>query len=188
MRTAGFVLVGGRSSRMGENKARLKRGSQFLVELAAQSVRHAAGSVTLIGNPQDFADLPFETLPDAQPGLGPLAGLETALASMRGELNLVTGCDMPDLKTADLAHLLAAAAKNNALCTLARDANNRRHPLCAVYRTAALPVVRNALQARRLRLFTLVEELKAEEVEIDSVLHNLNTPEQWAAWKAAHPA
>lgn len=182
---AGFVLTGGRSSRMGENKARLKLGPHFLVELVAHTVRETIGNVTLVGNPLAFADLPFECLPDAQPGFGPLSGLETALASHRAELNLLTGCDMPDLKTTDLTQLLTAATQNNALCTLARDANGRRHPLCAVYRTEALPYVQNALAARRLRLFSLVEELEAEDVQIDSVLHNLNTPEQWTAWKKA---
>ena len=184
-RTAGFVLVGGRSSRMGENKARLKVGSQFLVELVAAVVKQAAGTVTLIGNPQAFTDLPFDCLADAQPGLGPLAGLETALASARAELNLIAGCDMPDLKPADLTRLLETAAQNKALCTLARDTSGRRHPLCAVYRTEALPYIRTALAGGRLRLLELVEELKAAEVPIDSALRNLNTPEQWAAWKKA---
>ena len=184
--TAGFVLVGGRSSRMGENKARLKIGSQSLVELVAAAVRQATGNVTLIGNPQAFNYLPFDCLADAQPDLGPLAGIETALASTRAaELNLITGCDMPDLKPADLSHLLTIAAQNHALCTLVRDATGRRHPLCAVYRPEALPFVRTALAARRLRLLELVEELKAEEVPIKSVLHNLNTPDQWTAWKKA---
>jgi molybdopterin-guanine dinucleotide biosynthesis protein A len=182
---AGFVLTGGRSSRMGENKARLQIGKHFLVELIANTVREATGNITLIGNPQAFADLPFECLPDAQPALGPLAGIETALASYRSELNLITGCDMPDLKSTDLAHLITAAAESKSLCTLTRDANGRRHPLCAVYRTEALPFIQKALSDNRLRLLSLVEELKAEEVQIDSVLQNLNTPEQWAAWKKA---
>ena len=187
MRVAGFVLVGGRSSRMGEDKARLRVDSRFLVEVVTDAVKKAAGSVTLIGNPDSFADLPFECLPDARPGLGPLAGLEVALASGRGELNLVAGCDMPDIKSPDLVSLLAAASETNALCTLARDTDGRRHPLCGVYRSAALPFVRAALDAGRLRLQDLVEELKAVDVRIDAVLSNLNTPEQWAAWQAAQP-
>jgi molybdenum cofactor guanylyltransferase len=186
-RVAGFVLVGGRSSRMGKDKARLKVGSHLLLEVVAQQVAKAAGNVTLIGNAEAFADLPFACLSDTRPGLGPIAGLETALASARGALNLVTSCDMPDLNATDLARLLAAASQTQALCTLARDADGRCHPLCAVYRHDALPFVRDALDAGRLRLFDLVEELKAEEVRIDSVLHNLNTPEEWAAWQAAQP-
>jgi molybdopterin-guanine dinucleotide biosynthesis protein A len=186
-RAAGFVLVGGRSSRMGEDKARLKIGSRFLVEVVAGEVLRAAGSVTLIGNPEAFADLPFACLRDERPGLGPLAGLETALAIQRAEFNLVAGCDMPNLRCEDLAQLLMMAEETRALCTLARDGDGRRHPLCAVYRSGALSFVSAALDGGRLRLQELVEELEAVEVRIDSVLHNLNTPEEWAAWKAAPP-
>jgi molybdopterin-guanine dinucleotide biosynthesis protein A len=49
-------------------------------------------------------------------------------------------------------------------------------------------LVRAALDAGRLRLLELVEELEAVEVRIDSVLSNLNTPEEWAAWQAKQPA
>ena len=186
-RAAGFVLVGGRSSRMGENKARLKIGSRFLVEVVAEQVLRAAGGVTLVGNPETFADLPFACLRDERPGLGPLAGLETLLETQRAEFNLVVGCDMPDLKCDDLARLLMMAEQTKALCTLVRDGLDRRHPLCAVYRTGALPFVKAALDEGHLRLQELVKELKAVELRIDSVLHNLNTPEEWAAWKAALP-
>jgi molybdopterin-guanine dinucleotide biosynthesis protein A len=184
-RAAGFVVAGGRSSRLGQDKARLKIHSQFLIEIVAREVEEAAGNVTLIGNPQSFADLPFACLPDLQTGLGPLAGLEAALASERAEFNLVVGCDMPDIKFPDLRRLLTVAVESKALCTVARDASERKHPLCAVYRNAALPFVRAALDAGRLRLWELVEELKAAEVRFDTVFTNLNTPEDWAAWQAA---
>jgi molybdopterin-guanine dinucleotide biosynthesis protein A len=185
--TAGFVLVGGRSSRMRTNKARLTFHARALVEIVAQQVAQAAGSVTLVGDPDAFTDLAFQRLADRQPGFGPLSGLETALNYSCAEINLVTSCDIPDVKLIDLTRLLQAASENKALCTIIRDAHGHRHPLCAVYRRQALPLVRQALESRRLRLLDLVEELKAEELRINSVLHNLNTPEQWAAWQAAQP-
>ena len=185
MRGAGFVLAGGRSSRMGQNKARLKVGSRYLVEVVAHTVAAVTGSVTLIGDPSSFADLTLECLPDLRPGLGPLGGLEAALASNRGELNLVLGCDMPDIQPTDLKRLLDVAAETSALCTVAVDSAGHRHPRCAVYHRNALPLVRAALDTRRLRLLHLVEELKAVEVHIHSLLSNLNTPEQWTAWKKA---
>ena len=187
MRVAGFVLVGGRSSRMGQDKARLKVGSRYLVEVVAQAVAAVTASPTLIGDPAAFSDLPLECLPDLRPGLGPLGGLEAALASNRGELNLVLGCDMPDIQPNDLKRLLTVAAETGALCAVAVDAESRRHPLCAVYHRNALPFVRAALDTRRLRLLDLVEELKAVEVHIHSALSNLNTPEQWVAWQATQP-
>jgi len=185
MCVAGFVLVGGHSSRMGQNKARLRVGSRLMVELVASEVAKVTGRVTLVGRPEAFRDLPFECLADLRPGLGPLAGLETLLASGRAEFNVVASCDMPGIMSAELARLLARCRQTRGSCALAIDAHGRRHPLCAVYRDNCLPFVRSALDAGRLRLLDLVEELKAVEVPIDSVLSNLNTPEEWAAWQAA---
>jgi molybdopterin-guanine dinucleotide biosynthesis protein A len=188
MRVAGFVLVGGRSSRMGRDKARLRVDARFLVEVVASSVAKVAGCVTLVGNPQDFSDLPYECLADLRQGLGPLAGLETVLGSNRADFNVVAGCDMPGIQSADLARLLEVCRQTQSFCTLARDGGGRKHPLCAVYRDNCLPFVRAALDARRLRLLDLVKELEAVEVAIDSVLSNLNTPEEWATWQAARLA
>ena len=83
MQAAGFVLVGGQSSRMGRDKARLRIGSGLLVEDVAGKLASCTASVTLVGPPERYADLPFECLPDLRPGLGPLAGIEAALVQLR---------------------------------------------------------------------------------------------------------
>jgi molybdopterin-guanine dinucleotide biosynthesis protein A len=185
MLTAGFVLVGGQSTRMGRDKARLPLDSRLLVELIAGTVAEVAGSVTLVGNPAAFADLPFACLADLRPGCGPVAGLETALTGTQAEFNVVVACDMPGIRAADLTRLLAVCEESRTLCALVKDAKGRRHPLCAVYRRACLPTVRAALDTGRRRVLDLVEELRAVEVSIDSILSNVNTPEEWAAWQAA---
>jgi molybdopterin-guanine dinucleotide biosynthesis protein A len=182
MRAAAFVVVGGQSSRMGQDKARLRTGSHLLVEEIAARIASVVPHVALVGPPERYADLPFECLPDLRPSLGPLSGLETALAADRAELNLVAGCDMPNLDPRDLARLLEIAEQTNAPCVAARDAAGRLHPLCAVYRSACLPVIQRALDEGRLRLLDLLKELNAVELPVDSVIHNLNTPQQAAAW------
>jgi molybdopterin-guanine dinucleotide biosynthesis protein A len=114
--------------------------------------------------------------------------LETALSNHRAEFNIVTSCDMPGIQAGDLKRLLAVCRETQSLCAVARDADGRTHPLCALYHGDCLPFITAALDAGRLRLLDLLKELKAVEVPIDSVLHNLNTPEAWAAWQAAQPA
>src|SRR5260370_42365165 len=54
---AGYILVGGKSSRMGQDKAFLPFGNTTLVQHVAETVRAAAGSVTLIGDPANYSDL-----------------------------------------------------------------------------------------------------------------------------------
>src|SRR5438270_145203 len=74
MHVAGYVLVGGRSSRMGHDKARLRLPAHhlLLVESVAAKVQKVAGNVTLIGNSAAYRDLALECLPDLPRGIGVL--------------------------------------------------------------------------------------------------------------------
>ncbi|HEY7303133.1 MAG TPA: molybdenum cofactor guanylyltransferase [Bryobacteraceae bacterium] len=182
MRAAGYVLVGGQSSRMGRDKARLPLGSHLLVEDVAGKVAKVAGNVALIGDPALYADLPFECIRDLHPGLGPLAGIETALAAAKADLNLIVACDMPGLASEWLDQLLVAAGRSTNLCVAVKDVTGVLHPLCAVYRRECLPVVRKAVAAHRLKLLDLLSALDAEIVRIAAPLHNVNTPEEWRVW------
>jgi molybdenum cofactor guanylyltransferase len=185
MRAAGFVLVGGRSLRMGQDKALLQRSSGLLVEEVAEQVRAAAGSVALIGDPQRYRHLSYECLPDRHPGLGPLAGIEAALLSRRGDRNLVVACDMPGLQSAWLRRLLAESSETDSLCTVLVDGDGVIHPLCAVYRSDCFPAIQSAIRERRLKLQDVVDELAPRMVAISQPVSNVNTPEEWAAWQEA---
>ncbi len=183
MRAAGFVLVGGQSSRMGRDKARLTLHSHLLVEDVAAKVAKVAGNVVLVGDPVKYSDLPFGCIADLHPGLGPLSGVEAALASTKAELNLITACDMPGLASEWLEMLLSAAEWSRALCVAAEDVNGVVHPLCAIYRRACLSMVQSALAARRLKLLDLLSEWDAATVKMPAPLHNVNTPEDWNIWR-----
>jgi molybdenum cofactor guanylyltransferase len=182
---AGFVLVGGRSSRMGRDKARLPWNSRLLVQEVANAVSTIAGNVALVGEPQRYRDLGIECLPDLRRGLGPLAGIEAALASGRGILNMIVACDMPGLEAHWLSRLLQTARETTADCVVARDIGGALHPLCAVYHQNGLPQIRQALEAGELRLLDLIEKLATATVEIDKTISNINTPEEWSSWERA---
>lgn len=164
---------------MGQDKARLVWDSHFLIEDVAAKVSNVAGNVALIGQPERYSDLNLECLPDLHPGLGPLAGIEAALESGRGELNLILACDMPDVEPAWLEGLLSTAERIGALCVVTRENSGTIHPLCAVYRTACLDAVRARVEARRLKLTEFVRDLNPYFLEIQEPIGNINTPDDW---------
>lgn len=183
MRAAGFVLVGGHSSRMGRDKALMPLNARTLVEDVAERVRKVAGNVALVGRPDRYRDLEYECLPDIRSGIGPLGGIDAALAARRADLNLILACDMPGVETRWLRELLHCAKETDALCVILRDAEERVHPLCAVYRSACLPRLKRALDERRLRVRDFVDELGAEFLKVRAVVENVNTPEEWERWQ-----
>lgn len=183
--TAGFVLTGGRSSRMGRDKALLPIEGSLLIERTAEVVRAAAGSVTLIGAPGRYAHLGLPVLPDlVHDGgpAGPICGLHTALKTTRSDWNLVVACDMPGLTAPFLNDLLAAAKQLGCAC-LAPQTDSGLHPLCAVYHRRAGDAVEFAIHHKRFKMHDLLKSLGAVSWPItdSSLLENVNTPLEWGA-------
>jgi molybdenum cofactor guanylyltransferase len=182
MRHAGFVLVGGRSSRMGRDKALLEWHGTPLAEHVAQAVFHAAGSVVLIGDPSRYGGLGYEVRADERPGLGPAGGVATALRLGRAEWNLMVACDMPKISQEALRLLLERTETSQANCIVPVGSNCDPEPLCAVYHSRCLPLLDRAIREKRLRMKDLVMELGADLVTgLDpDGLANFNTPEDCA--------
>src|ERR1700722_18265791 len=108
MTRSGFVLAGGASRRMGQDKALLPLGSRTMVERIADEVRSAAGNVTIIGPIERYAHLGFPVVPDKVENCGPIGGLYTALSITKADWNLVVACDMPHVTAVFLTQLIEA--------------------------------------------------------------------------------
>jgi molybdenum cofactor guanylyltransferase len=177
MLTAGFVLVGGQSRRMGRDKALLPWGGGTLAQHIASIAAEAAGTAVLVGDPDRHGGFGYECIPDLRPGLGPLSGIEAALASDHAERNLILACDSPAVPLEHLHALLGADSD----CAVTLDDTGRMHPLCAMYRNSCLPVVKSALDEGRLRLLDLVQALNPTLIRHYGVLRNINSMEDWTA-------
>jgi molybdopterin-guanine dinucleotide biosynthesis protein A len=186
--SAGFVLVGGHSRRMGRDKGLLPLGGNILVAHIAARVKEAAGSVHLVGAREMYENLGFPTLPDRYPGFGPTGGIVTALAApASSEWNLIVACDMPGISTDFLTALLAEAVDNGRDATVPVTPDGRRHPLCAVYRRSALFPLQAAVEDRTHRLMEALEAVSVHEymVEETDSLVNVNSPAEWKNFQNA---
>jgi molybdopterin-guanine dinucleotide biosynthesis protein A len=178
MKVAGFVLTGGRSTRMGRDKAMLPIGGQTLCEEIGDVVSSVAEKVFFIGHPERYQHLRYECVADIHPDLGPLSGLEAALGLNRAEFHIVVSCDALNVR-AEWLRAMLAEAELGGQCVVAEDHFGKSQPLCGIYRSCCLPVVRKALLERRLRMMDLLTELGARTVKINGVMLNLNTPEEY---------
>jgi molybdopterin-guanine dinucleotide biosynthesis protein A len=184
MKRAGFVLVGGQSSRMGRDKALLPSQSGPLVLEIADRVAAAVGNVVLVGRRAVYRDrLGLDCLDDVRPGYGPLSGIHAALHSGRGDYNLILACDMPGIPEELLVSLFETAKARSARCVVTVDAAGEVHPLCAVYHRDALDAVEHAMDASRLCLMDLLRDLDALRFESPLTVQNCNTPAEWTAFQ-----
>jgi molybdopterin-guanine dinucleotide biosynthesis protein A len=188
MQASGFVLAGGASKRMGQDKALLPYRGTTLVEHVAKTVAEAAGSVALIGDANRLAYLGLAVFPDEVPGCGPASGIYTALRVTDTDWNLVLACDMPAVSADLLRELLRRAETTERSCVAAIGAYGEPEPLCAVYHRRCLLALGRAIRDRRLRMRDLLKEIGAIWVKVDaSALANVNTPSEWAEFEAKLP-
>ncbi len=169
MEHAGFVLAGGRSTRMGRDKALLPWNGGTLLDHVAGVVREAVGNVTVIGRGEH---------PDVVPDCGPLGGLLTAFAASSAERVLLVACDMPNL-TAELLRGLAETPGD----AVVAETNGRLHPLCAVYSRKLEPEVALAIERKSLKMHDFLSRIQVKSWPVSDamLLKNLNTPEDFAA-------
>ncbi|MGD1069527.1 MAG: molybdenum cofactor guanylyltransferase [Bryobacteraceae bacterium] len=178
---AGWVLTGGRSSRMGVDKALIAVEGQPLALRVAAEVAKVCGSVALVGDPDRYRHLGLPVVPDEFPGLGPLAGIEAALRVTESEWNLIVACDMPALNPFIFRDLLAACLVDGAVDGAVPEyADGRLEPLCALYHQRCHPVIRAALDAGVRKVTDSLRSLEIRYVRVasDAPFANLNTPEE----------
>jgi molybdenum cofactor guanylyltransferase len=186
----GFVLVGGRSSRMGADKATLPYRDLPLAAWVAQQIAPAVDRVSLVGDPQTYSNLRIPVIADAYPGSGPVGAIVTALRSSSSTWNVITACDLPAVTPSIFHAMLRQIRQTDAQCLVPVTPDGRRQVLCAVYRQdAAGPLVR-AFEDGELRLRFAIDRLKTEfwRADSDDWAVNLNTPEEWAAYAPAEIA
>lgn len=182
MQRRGFILTGGRSSRLGHDKALLPMAERTVVEHLADVAASADCAVTLVGAPGRYRHLGIPCIPDLRPGLGPLSGIEAALLHAETERSLILACDLPGITSALLNRLFDTSESTDAGCVCVRDSASRVHPLCAIYRRQCLAPVQAALNCGKLRLMNLLDEISTIYVDADVVLANINTPAEWASF------
>ncbi len=184
---AGFVLVGGQSRRMGQDKALLDWGGTRLAQRLAERVFAAAGSATLIGSRQKYGHLGWPLLEDLVPGRGPLSGIHTALKHTPARWNLVVGCDLPFLTTEFLAFLLGIAEAGDSQAVVPVSPRFGYEPLAAVYRQDCLGEAEAALEGQQYKIAGVLDRLRLRTVLPDQwrpfdpegiLFENVNTPQE----------
>jgi molybdopterin-guanine dinucleotide biosynthesis protein A len=180
---AGFVLAGGRSSRMGRDKASLMWDGKSLLARAVSVVQAVTAITAIVGDPaiHSFHSIPVIT--DRIRGAGPLGGVEAALAWSPAPWNLIVACDMPALDPAVLKAILHRAASLPECDAVIPVSAGMPQPLCAAYHRRALPALQTALESGTFKMMEAVASVRVGRLEIpdSDSFRNLNTPEDWSA-------
>lgn len=183
----GLVLAGGRSTRMGTDKAALIHPDGRSLARRTYDLLAGAGCVDVVLSlrhdqeiPVGFSDLPDLAIirdPIDSTG-GPLVGIVAAMSLHPGADWLVLACDLPRLDAATLSHLVASKHPDELFLSYRSEFDGLPEPLCALYASAALPLLRNT-ESRCPRKVLIRNECRLLDPLVPRALDNANTPDDW---------
>lgn len=183
-----FILAGGRSSRMGADKALLPFGKGNLLQLAVNNAKEISSNPIIVGAKERYSSY-GDVVEDRFLRCGPLGGIHAALCATHTDLNLVLSVDMPLMAVRFLRWLVILGASGRELA-IVPELQGRLQPLCAVYRRSARCVVEHALKQGGFRvdqIFPLLPTRYVRDVELVaagfslSIFLNMNTPAEYEA-------
>lgn len=154
-----FILAGGKSTRMGRDKAMLVFRGKPLIAHAIENLRSLDLDPRICGSRADLVDF-APVLSDRIPGCGPLGGIEAALSITGSDLNLFLPVDLPDLPRAFLRWMMARAENSGAIATIPWW-GGRPEPLCAIYHRALAGGVRRALESGQYKVMAALNAAAA---------------------------
>jgi len=174
---AAVILVGGKSRRFGSDKAHISLCGESIQDRIIRITRHVTTNIVLSGattNQIRKADVPV--LPDAFPGIGPIAGLHAALRNDLAPWILLVACDLP-LITSDLLEKIVQARSAACQAVVPVTPDGRRHPVCALYHRSVSHLVTDNIHSQRYALHQLLGRIQYCEMSVPSeLLTNINTP------------
>lgn len=195
----GVILAGGKSRRMGKNKALLQLGEDSLIAHVIRRMRLVVDELLLITNsPDEFAHLDLPMHADIFPNTGALGGVYTGLTHASHDTVLCVACDSPFLEPNLLTYLVSVLGEHDVVMPYTDEGVGVRNAsrgdevritlqtLCAAYSKRCLPIIASMLQESELRVHALAERAHIKHISPDiwqkfdpegMSFFNINTPE-----------
>jgi len=183
-----IVLAGGRSSRMGQDKARIKwNGKTFIEETLRKAEAYGFKEKIVVTNTDDefYRQLPAVVIQDIYPHQGPLSGIHAGLQKSSCTWNFIMSCDMPLFDFFLVDQLQEKIADHYFAVVPSLD--GRYQQLAALYRKEYEMVIESMLAAGQQRLRDLFLERPVLKVEMDpwqNLFFNVNTPAEFLLARA----
>lgn len=171
-----YILCGGRSSRMGQDKGLVTLQEVEFILHIIKTLKNITDSALLVTQNKKYRRFGLPVVQDVYPEKGPLGGIHAALQHTQESQILVFSCDIPLLKSYVIEELLRF--KNSADIVFAKT-EKQWHPLIGIYAKGLLSDVEENINQNKLRLIDFIKEHKYKAVNFkdDAAFTNINTPE-----------
>jgi molybdenum cofactor guanylyltransferase len=177
----GYILAGGKSSRMGTDKGLILFNGKSIIEHIMEQLQPVTDKVIIVSNNPAYEKFGVEVITDLVREIGPAGGIFTALSHSKTAQIFVLSCDMPFVTTAAIEYVIQHASQSQ--ITIASH-DGRSEPLFGIYSKTCLTQWDMLIQKGFLKLQEMVAEFDLLKLNMDgsplftrNVFININTPE-----------
>jgi len=173
------VLAGGKSSRMGQDKALMMLGGKTVIDRVLDTVSSVFDEVYISGNCSHYPVLSKGIIEDHVVQKGPMGGIYSALEYCKEDL-FVCSCDMPFISSELIREILQKRIDDR---ISVMNYHDKIYPVLGVYPYSVIETFRNSISNDHLRMTSLLEDQSAfyiqSENNLEDQLLNINTPENF---------
>lgn len=179
----GFILAGGKSSRMNEDKGLKQLAGKPIVQYVIDALKPCVEEVIIISNNFAYHQFGCKVVADLVSDAGPLGGILTGLSNSVTDFNFFISCDMPFINSEAIGYLAKLVNGNKIIVPTVRG---EIQPLFGIYPLSCLASVKTSIQENKLKLISFVEEyhhvlvpMEESGLNMNSLFTNINTQEDF---------
>ena len=180
---SGFILAGGKSSRMGTDKALLWFQNEPLLKHMIRLIEPFCINVALSGQNTDYDRFNVNMVPDMFSGCGPIAGIYSSLYHSSTDLNLIISVDVPFVNEELIRYLILNFGEYDCIIP---EHNSGVEPLVGLYHKRILPVLEEMIKNGDNKLMNLLAKLNTRFLSCNNLISkyprlfmNINSPEDY---------
>jgi molybdopterin-guanine dinucleotide biosynthesis protein A len=181
MQITGIILAGGKSTRMGTDKALIQIAGKTLLERVIEVCRPICSEIIISSNNPEHDKSGYQIIPDEIHNCGPIGGIYSCLKKSETNWNFIVSVDTPFV-TSDFIQFLAGQTEN---CDVVVPVHSgEKEPLIALYNKNCLREVQKQIEHREYKMHHLIAKLNARYVDTFEwvgktplLFKNLNRPD-----------
>ena len=175
----GYILAGGKSSRMGVDKGLMLFKGKAIIEYVIEQIQPVVQKVVIISNNPEYKKFGVEVIPDLIKDIGPAGGIHTALQHTDNNLNFMLSCDMPFITKEAIQYIIKNAMQSQIALPVHKD---KIEPLFGVYSKECSNTWFELISKGIIKLQDLVVSFNLKTIDVenhslfnDSLFMNINT-------------
>ncbi len=167
------ILAGGKSSRMGTDKALIRIGNERMISRIAKELGGFSDTIVSAGRNRAYDDLGFDTVYDENVEVGPMEGIRQVLLHAGEEYVFICAADMPFISK-ELVSYMAGYISSDYDCYVIAD-EEHIHPLCAIYKKSVLPVIEELIAEKKYRLREIFSRVATKYITLEQTVFDKKT-------------